>query len=105
MHRRLDELLSIYVIFRTPLLDDGVLTSYLARLLVNVEAFAFGTGSSSEQEHKPPKELIYSSTIKDNNRPSIIRHGRGTDAHTYVIWKVEVFICESKDYAHIIHSC
>lgn len=95
MCRCLDELLSVYVVFRTPLLEDGILTSYLARLLVNMEAFAFSTGQPSEQEHKPPREIIYSDTIKDTNKPIIIRHGHGDDAYTYVIWKVEIFICKN----------
>lgn len=95
MYRRVDELLSVFVIFRTPVLEDDILTSYLARLLVNVEAFAFSTSPPSEQEHKPPKELLYSDTIKDTNKPVVVRHGPRDDAYTYVIWKVEIFICEN----------
>lgn len=93
IHRPLDELLSIYVVFRTPLLEHDILKSYLTRLVVNVEAFAFSTAPVPESEPKTaPKEIIYSSIIRDDNEPTIIRHGEGENAHTYIIWKVDVFI-------------
>jgi hypothetical protein len=73
-----------------------MLKSYLARLAINVEAFAFSTAPPNEQEAKvsPPKELIYSETIKDSNEPTIIRHEEEGDPHTYVVWRIEIFICE-----------
>lgn len=96
MRRCLDELLSVYVVFRSPLLEDEILRSYLARLVVNVEAFAFSTAPPLENEPKTaPKEIIYSSIIKPEDEPTVVRHGEGDQAYTYVIWKVEVFICEN----------
>jgi hypothetical protein len=97
MHRPLDELLAVYVVFRTPMLDDAVLKSYLARLLVNVEAFAFSTAPPPEQEPKvgPPKELIYSRTINHTDEPTVVNHGEGDHAYTYVFWEVKIFIGES----------
>jgi hypothetical protein len=97
MHRPLDESLAVYVVFRTPLLEDGVLRSYLARLLVNVEVFAFSTAPPPDQDPKagPPKELIHSGTINHTDEPTVVNHGEGDDAYTYVIWKVNIFICES----------
>lgn len=94
MHRLLDELLAVYVIFRTPLLEDTTLKSYLARLVVNVEAFAFSTAPPPEQDARsaPPKELIYSGTINHTDEPSIVSQGVSDDAYTYVIWKVDIFI-------------
>lgn len=93
MHRLLDELLSVYVVFRTPLLEDDVLRSYLARLVVNVEAFAFSTAPPLDSEPKTaPKEIIYSGVIKEETKPTVVRHGEGDGAYTYVIWKVDVFI-------------
>jgi hypothetical protein len=101
MHR-LDELLSVHVVFRTPLLDDATLRSYLARLVLNIEAFAFSTAPPPEGEPKtgPTKELIYSSTIKDTDQPTILRHGEEEDAYTYIIWKVEVFISRPQGRFH-----
>src|SRR4051794_6221333 len=105
MPRFLDELLPVYVIFRTPLLEDDILKSYLARLVVNIEAFAFSTAPSPENEAKSaPKEVIYSSTIKDLDKPTILRHGEGDDAYNYVIWRVEIFICETNESLCIVES-
>lgn len=99
IHRLLDELLPVYVVFRTPLLEDDVLGSYLARLVVNVEAFAFSTAPPLEGEPKTaPKEIIYSDVIKEEHKPTVVRHGEGDDAYTYVIWKVDVFICEEDEW-------
>jgi hypothetical protein len=97
MHRLLDELLAVCVVFRTPLLEDAVLKLYLARLLVNVEAFAFSTAPPPDQDPKagPSKELIYSGTINHTDEPTIVTHGEGHQAYTYVIWKVNIFIGES----------
>lgn len=88
---RLDELLPVYVVFRTPLLEDEVLKSYLDRLAVNLDVFAFGTAPGPDQEAKAlPKELIYSETIKDTNEPTIVLHENDDGKHAYVFWKVEV---------------
>jgi hypothetical protein len=97
MHRCLDELVPVYIVFRTPLIEDVVLKSYLARLAITLEAFAFGTVPHSESESKgpPPKELIFSGTIKDSNKPTIIRYEEESGPHIYITWKLEVFICKS----------
>jgi hypothetical protein len=87
MHRCLDELVPVYIVFRTPLIEDVVLKSYLARLAITLEAFAFGT--------VPHSELIFSGTIKDSNKPTIIRYEEESGPHIYITWKLEVFICKS----------
>jgi len=101
MHRPLDELLAVYIVFRTPFLEDATLKSYLARLVVNVEAFAFSTTPLPENDPKagPLKELLYSGTIKHTDEPTIVNHGEGDAAHTYVIWKVDIFIGELCTYS------
>lgn len=97
MHRRLDELVPIYIVFRTPPIEDSTLKAYLTRLAINVEAFAFSTAPPPEPETKapPPKEVIYSGTIKDSNEPAILRFEDESSPHVYVIWKLEVFICKA----------
>ncbi|CAI6242283.1 unnamed protein product [Periconia digitata] len=101
MHRYIDELAPVYIVFRTPLVEEDVLKSYLARLAVNVDAFAFSTAPSSEQDAKtpPPKEQIYGETIKPSTEPVIVRHEDGTP-YTYVIWRIEVFICRPRGRFH-----
>src|SRR5690348_7469777 len=86
----LDELLPVYVVFRTPILEDDTLKSYLARLVVNIEAFAFSTAPPPEGETKTaaPKEVIYSSTIKESDEPTILRHGSDDEGYNYIIWRV-----------------
>ncbi|KAI8936547.1 hypothetical protein NX059_006950 [Plenodomus lindquistii] len=98
----LDELLSVYVVFRTPLLEDNILQSYLSRLLVNVEAFAFSTAPLQDQDPKsaPPKELIHSGTITGAHEPKVLRHGEGDRAYSYVIWKVDIFISRPQGRFH-----
>jgi hypothetical protein len=101
MHR-LDELLPVHVVLRTPLLEDVTLRSYLARLVLNVEAYVFSTAPPQEGEPKagPTKELIYSSTIDETHQPAIVRHGDADEAHTYIIWKVEVFVSRPQGRFH-----
>ena len=93
---RLDELLPLCVVFRTPYLEDETLKSYLDRLAVNLDVYALGTVSGPDQEAKAlPKELIYSETIKDTNEPTIVLHQSDDTKHAYVIWKVQVPIGEN----------
>jgi hypothetical protein len=98
MHRLIDELVPVYVAFRTPLVEDATLKSYLGRLAITVDAYAFSTAPAPDSDGKalPPKEQIYSETIKNTVEPVIFRYeGEGAaPAHTYVIWRIEVFICE-----------
>jgi hypothetical protein len=79
------------------LVEDTTLKSYLARLAISVEVFAFSSAPLNEQEAKapPPKELIFAETIQDSNEPTIIRHEEEGDPHTYVVWRMEIFICET----------
>ncbi|KAF2996659.1 hypothetical protein E8E13_003755 [Curvularia kusanoi] len=96
-----DELLSICVVFRTPLLEDDTLKSYLDRLAVNLDVYAFGTAPGPDQEAKAlPKELIYSETIKDTNEPTIVLHQSDDAKHAYVIWKVQVPIARPQGRFH-----
>jgi hypothetical protein len=96
MHRCPDELVPVYVVFRTPLIEGVTLKSYLARLAITLEVFAFSTVPHSDSEPKgpPPKELIFSGTIKDSNEPTIIRYDEQGSPHIYIVWKLEVFICK-----------
>ena len=75
--------------------QDNTLRSYLARLAINLEAFAFSTAPPPDPETKPPppKELIFSETIPISNEPTIIRHEESSNPHIYVVWRVQVFIC------------
>jgi hypothetical protein len=95
IHRLLDEKLPVQIIFRTPLLDEETLNSYLSRLAITLDVFVFGSAPASEQDSKsiPPKELIYSVAIKDTEPPSIIHHEKANAAYTYVCWGAQVPLC------------
>ncbi len=105
MPRRLDELLSVYVVFRTHLLDDDTLKSHLDRLVLNLDVYAFSTAPAPEAEPKTaPKEIIHSSTINASDEPIICHPGEGDHAATYIIWKVEVLISKVENSALHVHS-
>lgn len=94
IHRCIDEILPLYVVFRTPFIEEDTLKAYLARLAISLEAFVFGTAPPPEPGAKPPppKEVVFSETIKDSNEPLIVRHKHDGGSHVYVFWKVEVFV-------------
>ena len=98
MHRRVDEIVPLYVAFRTPFLGEDVLKAYLERLAINLEAFVLSTVPPPEPEAKapPPKEVVYSETIKTSNEPIVICYEDEDSPHMYVVWKVDVFICKMR---------
>ncbi|KAF1972883.1 hypothetical protein BU23DRAFT_641908 [Bimuria novae-zelandiae CBS 107.79] len=97
-----DELVPVYVVFRTPVMEDATLKAYLARLAINVEAIAFSTAPPPEAEAKggPPKEVIASETIIDTTDPIIVRHEEDGLSHIYVVWKLETFISRPRGRYH-----
>lgn len=66
-----------------------------------MEGVAFSTAPPPEPETKapPPKEVIFSETIKATNEPIIVKveDEDSSPAHMYVVWKVESFICKISD--------
>ncbi|KAF2657522.1 hypothetical protein K491DRAFT_654614 [Lophiostoma macrostomum CBS 122681] len=97
-----DEVLPVYVVFRTPNTEENTLKAYLMRLAINLEAFAFSTAPPPEPEAKAPttKEMIFSETIKDANTPVIYRNENEESAFIYLMWKLEVFISRPKGRFH-----
>lgn len=90
-----DERVAVYVVFRTPVVNENTLKVYLTRLAITLEGFAFSTAPPPDTEAKPspPKELIYSETIQESNDPLLVRYDDDDDnPHVFVIWKVDVFI-------------
>ena len=87
----------VYIILKTPLVDKNTLKSYLTRLAISLETFAFSTApnpESSEKSAPPPKELIFSETIKDPHQPLLIHSKHEPEASAYIVWKLNVFICK-----------
>ncbi|KAK7511535.1 TRAPP trafficking subunit Trs65-domain-containing protein [Phyllosticta citriasiana] len=100
--QNVDELVSVYVVLRTPAIDGETLRSYLARLSINVEAFATSTAPLSHQPgggHPPPlKELLHTATVQAPGEPvllqskSVAYENGHTQEYCYVAWKAEVFL-------------
>ncbi|KAF2460812.1 TRAPP trafficking subunit Trs65-domain-containing protein [Lineolata rhizophorae] len=102
-----DELVSVYVVLRTPYSDENNLKSYLLRLAISLEAHAVGTQTvpheaTGEAPRGPPpqaKEVLYSETIKESEEPLVIARGsqsseeeRGIPQHIFALWKLDVFL-------------
>jgi hypothetical protein len=92
--RLIDELLPVFVVLRTPHIEESTLKSYLSRLAINLELYAVNTAPNPETEtYTPPtKELLYAETLKGSYDPVVCIHENENNTHIYVIWKVEVFI-------------
>ena len=98
IRRLVDELIPIYIVLRTPLIQASTLKSYLSRLAINLESYAISTASNTDagEAYVPPaKELLSSEAIQDSYKPTVVSHKNGPSSRVYVIWKVNVFICTS----------
>ena len=102
-----DELLSIYVVLRTPYVEGNVLQSYLSRLVIKLDAFVASAQpilSHTPEDHTAPKspqskEAIYSGDVKDSDDPLIVVQGSEVDdgsieEHILIIWKLQIFLSE-----------
>jgi hypothetical protein len=101
MLRISDELVPVYIVLRTPFVDESTLNAYLARLAINLESFALSTAPASESGEagaQPQKELIFSETIKDSHGSFFVSRETDTESYTYVIWKIDVFICKQGQF-------
>lgn len=96
--RLVDEIVTVYVVLRCPLIEEEILQSYLSRLSVSLESFVTGTpnqnADSEEAQKGPPKDLINSHKIEDSVDPLVIVGGTSDSEVSsapsiYVLWKVE----------------
>ncbi|KAF2272561.1 uncharacterized protein EI97DRAFT_385496 [Westerdykella ornata] len=91
----------LLVVLRTPQIDQSTLRAYISRLAISLEAFVFSTAPPPVPEARvpPPKEPIYSETIKESSEPRVIGH-EGESHHAYVVWRLEVFISRPRARHH-----
>ncbi|KAI9840348.1 MAG: hypothetical protein M1838_004117 [Thelocarpon superellum] len=103
-----DERLVVYVILRTPYQEEHLLTSYLSRLVIALDAHAVnlhppppppnGRDDSPTAPTKPARDLIFSGTVNELEDPLIIVHGGAPDSeeedpgHVFAVWKLNVFL-------------
>ncbi|KAI9775974.1 MAG: hypothetical protein M1839_000673 [Geoglossum umbratile] len=98
-----DETVTVYIVLRTPYIEEDTLKSYLSRLTINIDAHAINKQQQLFTDGQPVhpgqlKELLYSGKIQDFEDPLIIVHGSGEESNNsekgYIVavWKLNVFL-------------
>ncbi|KAF2761865.1 hypothetical protein EJ05DRAFT_496753 [Pseudovirgaria hyperparasitica] len=94
-----DEQVTVYVVLRTPYIEESLLKSYLSRLILTLECRVTSTAPPPKvqgEQVPPTKELLISETIKDSWEPLVIiskEHDlqkKGASAHMHLIWKADI---------------
>ena len=92
----------MYIVLRTPTVEEGDLKRYLSRLSLSLECHAVGqqlvkpSDSSQPPQAKEAKELLVSETISVTDDPLIcateIQSEEETESvqYIYILWKVTV---------------
>jgi hypothetical protein len=92
-----DETVNIYVVLQTPYINENALRSYLARLVINVEAQVVNT-QPENYDGPPSQEVIYNGSIQDSEDPLIVvqgpdeSEGDAGKGHILVVWKLSAFL-------------
>ncbi|KAM7209305.1 TRAPP trafficking subunit Trs65 domain containing protein [Naviculisporaceae sp. PSN 640] len=96
-----DETVDIYLVLRTPRVDEDVLRSCLPRLTVNLEAQVVNA-HTSDRENPPSAEVIYRGAVEDTSSAIILTDGleqisldgQKEEQETYIhaVWKLSVFL-------------
>lgn len=81
---------------QTPYFNEIALTSYLGRLVVNLEAQVVN-GQTDNPEGSPGQEVIYNSAVQDTEDPLIVVQGPDESdesglGHILVVWKLSAFL-------------
>jgi len=97
-----DELVPVYVVLRTPFIDENTLKSYLSRLAIHLETYATGIVLPPNARSDDPgvgyQELVHSETVTDSEEPFVVASDSQSDDDTaaqhyvHVVWKVLVTI-------------
>ena len=96
-------MVAVYVVLRTPYLEEDTLKTYLSRLTITVDGHAINRQQQLFLDGQPAhpgqlKELVYSGRIQDFEDPLIIVHGPGEGSndsekgHMIAVWKLDVFL-------------
>ena len=98
----LDELISIYVVLRTPYYEEQELKSLLSRLAIIVEAHAISSpkpanthDAPGEQSPSQIRDIIWSTAVDTAEEPLIIiqqKENPTTNPQVFVIWKLLSFL-------------
>lgn len=98
-----DETVDVLLILKTPLLEESILRSHIARLSLSVEAQVVNSSASSRDESPGVNDVIFSGAPEDINSPFIFgadHHGsgdaEGTSNCSYCVWKVPVLLARPR---------
>jgi hypothetical protein len=104
----IDELVTVYIVLRTPAFGEKDLKTHLARLSITVEAHAIGqqflkpVDGSNQPQVREAKELLASETVSISDDPLICAteiqaEGESEPSHhIYIFWKVVIPIGRPK---------
>ncbi|KAM7222266.1 TRAPP trafficking subunit Trs65 domain containing protein [Rhypophila decipiens] len=96
-----DETVDIYLVLRTPRVDEKALRSYLGRLAVNLEAQVVNAHTTG-RDSPPSSETVYRGTVEDPDSAIVLGEeleqinldGQNEKEETYMhaVWKLSVFL-------------
>ena len=108
--RNIDELVTVHVVLRTPIVEANTLNAYISRLAITLEAHAIGNtvsqptegrdGQQSSPQQQQARETIFTKAISTSEKPLLVLKnfdpdtGSASHPHSYVVWPAEVFISE-----------
>lgn len=103
----LDELITAYIVLRTPYQDEGHLRSFFARLVVSLEVHAYGSvprvsGDQDASKDSSPsrnEDILWSGSIDMSQNPVTIIHGERqyqSPENVLAIWKTMLPLCGSR---------
>ncbi|TPX07011.1 uncharacterized protein E0L32_011079 [Thyridium curvatum] len=97
-----DETVDIYLILRTVYKNEAALRSYLARVVLTLEAQIVNS-HAGDREHAPATEVIHNGTVPETEDPLIVvdqadgsEDDDGEEQHVHAIWKLPVFLARPR---------
>lgn len=105
-----DELISIYVVLRTPYSEERELQSFVSRLAIVVEAHAIGSSRTSDTQNGPQeqplsqnRDMIWSAAVDTAEEPLIIIQQNDVPSakpDMLVTWKLTALLSERRPGKH-----
>ncbi|KAF1984733.1 hypothetical protein K402DRAFT_335957 [Aulographum hederae CBS 113979] len=97
----LDEEVPVYIVLRTPFIDENLLKSYLSRLAINLEAYATGivvppNAKSGHDIQVGHKEILLSETLKESEEPFVVASNseaeddNSAQRYVHIFWRLNV---------------
>ncbi|KAH6685278.1 TRAPP trafficking subunit Trs65-domain-containing protein, partial [Plectosphaerella plurivora] len=98
-----DETIHVHLILRTPLVDEAVLRSCLARLHISLEAHIVSS-INTERDNSPQPDIIFQGVVDETDDPFIVvdasedsdEDDEESQPHIYAVWKLPVFLARPR---------